>query len=155
MFVCSLRKKTPHSLTHTHARNHQHTTKKTPTKAGHAGYEIAPFIPTLEGAAALLAALLSRGGKGSTTHLNTVQHHDLHHRFPSRHFSLYFTHWDRWCGTLHPKYDANLFRYFSSSPSSSAAQGGGVKQACGVEAAGGECVAAAPPSCGEQVAVAS
>jgi sterol desaturase/sphingolipid hydroxylase (fatty acid hydroxylase superfamily) len=34
-------------------------------------------------------------------------------RFPSRHFSLYFTHWDRWMGTLHPKYDATLFRYFS------------------------------------------
>ena len=36
--------------------------------------------------------------------LNTVQHHDMHHRFPTRHFSLYFTHWDRWCGTEHPAY---------------------------------------------------
>ena len=53
--MCSLRKKTPHSLTHTHARNHQHTTKKTPTKAGHAGYEIAPFVPSLAGAVAALS----------------------------------------------------------------------------------------------------
>ena len=36
--------------------------------------------------------------------LNTVLHHDMHHRFPSRHFSLYFTHWDRWCGSEHPDY---------------------------------------------------
>ena len=36
--------------------------------------------------------------------LNTVQHHDMHHRYPTRHFSLYFTHWDRWCGTEHPAY---------------------------------------------------
>lgn len=43
--------------------------------------------------------------------LNTVQHHDLHHRYPRMHFSLYFTHWDRLCGTLHPEYDAGLFKY--------------------------------------------
>lgn len=34
------------------------------------------------------------------------------HRFPTRHFSLYFTHWDRWCGTMHPKYEDDLFCYF-------------------------------------------
>ncbi len=28
-----------------------------------------------------------------------------------RHFSLYFTHWDRWCGTLLPSYDEQLFTY--------------------------------------------
>lgn len=77
------------------------------TTAGHVGYELSPFIPTLEGVWALLSCGL-RGSRG----LNTVQHHDLHHRFPSKHFSLYFTHWDRWMGTLHPKYEANLFRYF-------------------------------------------
>jgi sterol desaturase/sphingolipid hydroxylase (fatty acid hydroxylase superfamily) len=43
--------------------------------------------------------------------LNTVQHHDLHHRHPRLHFSLYFTHWDRLMGTLHPRYDEALFRY--------------------------------------------
>lgn len=70
---------------------------------GHAGYEIAPFIPSME---SLLSGALSwvqpawnlRGG------LNTVRHHDMHHRFPTRHFSLYFTHWDRWCGTEHADY---------------------------------------------------
>ncbi|WIA34046.1 hypothetical protein OEZ86_012425 [Tetradesmus obliquus] len=77
-------------------------------EAGHVGYELSPFIPTLEGIAALLGCGL-RGSPG----LNTVQHHDMHHRYPTKHFSLYFTHWDRWMGTLHPKYDAGLFRYFS------------------------------------------
>lgn len=77
--------------------------------AGHVGYELSPFIPTLEG----VWALLSCGMRGSPS-LNTVQHHDMHHRFPTKHFSLYFTHWDRWMGTLHPKYEAGLFRYFES-----------------------------------------
>jgi sterol desaturase/sphingolipid hydroxylase (fatty acid hydroxylase superfamily) len=47
----------------------------------------------------------------SNPYLNTVQHHDLHHRHPRLHFSLYFTHWDRLMGTLHPSYDEGLFRY--------------------------------------------
>lgn len=75
--------------------------------AGHAGYEIAPFVPTIQG---LLAAAVTRL-RGSRA-MNTVQHHDLHHRFPTRNFSLYFTHWDRLCGTLHEKYDQELFSYF-------------------------------------------
>lgn len=68
---------------------------------------MAPFIPTLEGA---LAALLCgrRGWRGC----NTVQHHDAHHRFPTKNFSLYFTHWDRICGTLVANYDEKLFHYF-------------------------------------------
>lgn len=74
---------------------------------GHAGYEMAPFIPTLEG----LLTLACRGLRPCPA-LNTVQHHDMHHRFPNRHFSLYFTHWDRICGTLHPTYDSALFSYF-------------------------------------------
>ena len=61
-------------------------------EGGHAGYEIAPFIPTAVG----LAALAVRGaGKAPPAAFNTVQHHDMHHRFPNKHFSLYFTHWDR------------------------------------------------------------
>jgi hypothetical protein len=39
------------------------------------------------------------------------------HRYPNRHFSLYFTHWDRWLGTLHPTYEAGLFKYFSDGSS--------------------------------------
>lgn len=78
-----------------------------PCAAGHVGYELSPFIPTVEG---LIDAAVTRF-KGSGQ-LNTVQHHDWHHRFPSKHFSLYFTHWDRWCGTLHPKYDKEVFTYF-------------------------------------------
>ncbi|KAJ9519878.1 hypothetical protein QJQ45_014604 [Haematococcus lacustris] len=140
---------------------------------GHAGYEMAPFIPTLEG----LVLLALRGWRAHSPELNTVQHHDMHHRYrggkgaveeeqlegevlegeggggggggggsggewwrcqtsiiwfpvplllpvpdaarhvvryPFAHFSLYFTHWDRWCGTLHAKYEDTLFRYFGA-----------------------------------------
>ncbi len=78
---------------------------------GHAGYEIAPFIPSME---SLILGVLSwvqpawnlRGG------LNTVRHHDMHHRFPTRHFSLYFTHWDRWCGTEHVDYRTAVSVHF-------------------------------------------
>lgn len=76
---------------------------------GHAGYEIAPFIPSLEG----LAAGLLCGWQQPVSALNTVQHHDWHHRFPTRHFSLYFTHWDRWCNTLHEEYDRVVDQHFS------------------------------------------
>jgi Delta7-sterol 5-desaturase len=69
---------------------------------------MSPFIPTL----ANLAVLTWRGVGHGCAGFNTVQHHDLHHRYPAKHFSLYFTHWDRACGTLHPRYDASIFAYF-------------------------------------------
>lgn len=68
---------------------------------------MAPFIPSIEG----LVRLLLMGVKPCPA-LNTVSHHDWHHRFPTKHFSLYFTHWDRWMGTLHGKYDKDHFEYF-------------------------------------------
>mmetsp|Transcript_22175 Transcript_22175/g.61531 ORF Transcript_22175/g.61531 Transcript_22175/m.61531 type:complete len:259 (+) Transcript_22175:255-1031(+) len=68
---------------------------------GHAGYELAPFIPSLE----QLVWVALHGTGNLCKGLNTVQHHDMHHRYPTKHFSLYFTHWDRWFGTLHSKYD--------------------------------------------------
>ena len=71
---------------------------------GHAGYEIAPFIPSLEAVIVAVARWVYPSGKDLSGALNTVQHHDMHHRYPTRHFSLYFTHWDRWCGTEHPAY---------------------------------------------------
>jgi hypothetical protein len=73
---------------------------------------MSPFIPTVEGLLALALA-----GPGGWAGINTVQHHDMHHRFPTRHFSLYFTHWDRLCGTLYPGYDEGLFKYFGGSGS--------------------------------------
>jgi hypothetical protein len=76
---------------------------------GHAGYEVAPFIPTLE-AAASLACLGWRRPAGA---LNTVRHHDMHHRHPKSHFSLYFTIWDRACGTEHPQYRAAVAEHFA------------------------------------------
>lgn len=46
------------------------------------------------------AGHLALGRKaGPASDLNVVGDHDLHHRFPRTHFSLYFRHWDRWCGT--------------------------------------------------------
>lgn len=71
---------------------------------GHAGYEMAPFIPSLEAVIVALLRCIHPAAKQLSGALNTVQHHDLHHRFPTRHFSLYFTHWDRWCGTEHSAY---------------------------------------------------
>ena len=65
---------------------------------------MAPFIPSLEAVVVALLRSIHPAAKQLSGALNTVQHHDLHHRFPTRHFSLYFTHWDRWCGTEHPAY---------------------------------------------------
>ncbi|KAG2483646.1 hypothetical protein HYH03_017522 [Edaphochlamys debaryana] len=86
-------------------------------EGGHVGYELAPFIPTMEGA----VTLLLRGVRPCDA-LNTVQHHDMHHRYPTKHFSLYFTHWDRICGTLHPSYYKDLFSYFPTRPVPAAAK---------------------------------
>lgn len=79
---------------------------------GHAGYEMSPFIPTLANCLLLTAKGVRHGFRG----FNTVQHHDMHHRYPAKHFSLYFTHWDRICGTLHAAYDASIFSYFPPLP---------------------------------------
>lgn len=78
---------------------------------GHAGYEMAPFIPSLEA----LAWLAVGRGRPSPA-LNTVQHHDLHHRNPKVHFSLYMTHWDRLMRTEHPAYRATIARHFAGAP---------------------------------------
>ena len=77
-----------------HVRLHRvyHLTTTAIHEGGHAGYELAPFIPTAVGMASLLLRGPRRAPPGA---LNTVQHHDMHHRYPSKHFSLYFTHWDR------------------------------------------------------------
>lgn len=71
---------------------------------------MSPFLPHMANLVATALQGVSHGYRG----FNTVQHHDLHHRNPSKHFSLYFTHWDRFCGTLHPLYEQNLFSYFTS-----------------------------------------
>jgi lathosterol oxidase len=61
---------------------------------GHAGYEIAPFVPSMQG----MASLVLTGGK-INDHLTTVRHHDLHHQYSTIHFGLYMTHWDNLMGT--------------------------------------------------------
>jgi Delta7-sterol 5-desaturase len=57
---------------------------------GHAGFE---FMPRW-----WLASPLTRW-------INTTTHHDLHHNGSFNHnYGLYFTWWDKWMGTEHPKY---------------------------------------------------
>ena len=67
---------------------------------GHCGYEIFPFVPHFS-----LAVWACLGGtKQASLWLNDVEHHDIHHRSPCHHFSLYFTHWDFIMGSIHPSY---------------------------------------------------
>ena len=37
--------------------------------------------------------------------INTSVHHNLHHKYFNNSYGLYFTMWDRWMGTMHPKYE--------------------------------------------------
>ncbi|UTW60144.1 sterol desaturase family protein [Kordiimonas sp. SCSIO 12603] len=60
---------------------------------GHSGYELFP--------------------RSWATHpilgwLNLVTHHDMHHANGNYNFGLYFTWWDRICGTEHPDYIARV-----------------------------------------------
>jgi lathosterol oxidase len=81
---------------------------------GHAGYEMAPFIPSLEG----ILALFIGGSHLPASCLNTVRHHDMHHRYPNVHFSLYMTHWDRLMGTEHKGYRDAVEEHFISQNNS-------------------------------------
>jgi sterol desaturase/sphingolipid hydroxylase (fatty acid hydroxylase superfamily) len=72
--------------------------------AGHLGYEVTGTIvglPTFNG----WATFLDPSRRWIARAVNNVLHHDLHHQAASRNFSLYFTFWDRACGTLHPDTD--------------------------------------------------
>jgi lathosterol oxidase len=39
---------------------------------------------------------------------NTTTHHDLHHQHGRSNYGLYFSWWDRWMGTEHPDYQAEV-----------------------------------------------
>jgi lathosterol oxidase len=39
---------------------------------------------------------------------NTTTHHDLHHQSGRSNYGLYFSWWDRWMGTEHPDYQAEV-----------------------------------------------
>jgi sterol desaturase/sphingolipid hydroxylase (fatty acid hydroxylase superfamily)/uncharacterized protein (DUF2147 family) len=56
---------------------------------GHAGYELLPA---------------RRDGRPLFDFLTSVTHHDLHHAQAGWNYGLYFTWWDRLCGTEHPLY---------------------------------------------------
>lgn len=60
---------------------------------GHAGVELMP--------GAWLAGWWGRW-------LTTTLHHDMHHASGRHNYGLYFTWWDRTCGTEHPEYRARL-----------------------------------------------
>ena len=79
---------------HTRVHRYYHMYTTAIHCGGHAGYEIAPFVPSLQG---LCSLLLTRGKVNE--YLTTVEHHDLHHQLYTIHFGLYFQLWDRWMGT--------------------------------------------------------
>jgi sterol desaturase/sphingolipid hydroxylase (fatty acid hydroxylase superfamily)/uncharacterized protein (DUF2147 family) len=56
---------------------------------GHSGYELFPA---------------RRCGRPLFDFLTTITHHDLHHAQAGWNYGLYFTWWDRICGTEHPLY---------------------------------------------------
>lgn len=56
---------------------------------GHAGYELFPA---------------AKSGRPMFDWLTTVTHHDLHHSQAGWNYGLYFSWWDRLCGTEHPLY---------------------------------------------------
>jgi len=74
---------------------------------GHAGFELHPRW--------WLSSALTRW-------INTTTHHDLHHSGGfNRNYGLYFTWWDKWMGTEHPRYAATFAEVTSrnSDPSPS------------------------------------
>ena len=82
--------------------------------AGHCGYEVSNTIiglPTLNG----WAAYVDPRRRWISRLFNNVVHHDLHHQKLACNYSLYFTHWDRLCGTCHPAGD-DVDRYVLPSP---------------------------------------
>ncbi|WP_071870619.1 sterol desaturase family protein [Atopomonas hussainii] len=60
---------------------------------GHAGYELFPRVML---------------HSGWFNWLTTTTHHDLHHQNGRYNYGLYFTWWDRCCGTEHPQYAQRL-----------------------------------------------
>lgn len=50
-----------------------------------------------------------------TDWITSTTHHDLHHSDGRYNFGLYFTWWDRWMGTEHPRYK-EVFREVTSRP---------------------------------------
>ena len=79
---------------HTRVHRYYHMYTTVIHCGGHAGYEIAPYVPSLQG----LCSLLLTNGK-INEYLTTVEHHDMHHQVYTIHFGLYFQIWDRLMGT--------------------------------------------------------
>jgi sterol desaturase/sphingolipid hydroxylase (fatty acid hydroxylase superfamily) len=61
----------------------------------HAGYELTPA---------------RADGRPWLDWITTTTHHDLHHAHAGYNFAPWFTWWDRWLGTEHPRYHAEYAR---------------------------------------------
>lgn len=70
---------------------------------GHASYELHPLVPSLE-----QALWIAFNGDAVSRVLNTVLYHNLHHQFPNKNLSLYFTHWDTLLGTRQKDYHEEM-----------------------------------------------
>jgi len=55
--------------------------------------------------------------------LTTNTHHDLHHSAKAGNYGLYFTWWDRICGTENPDYRKTFARVTATPKSGSALEG--------------------------------
>uniref|UniRef100_A0A6U4SEX8 Fatty acid hydroxylase domain-containing protein n=2 Tax=Hemiselmis andersenii TaxID=464988 RepID=A0A6U4SEX8_HEMAN len=93
---------------------------------GHCGYEIAPHVPQIAHVVGLaVTSVLGVGKGGLSSVLNNVEHHDMHHKYPKYHLSLYFTHWDFMMGTIHPEYVAKNPHILGSAAKKGGTKGGG------------------------------
>jgi sterol desaturase/sphingolipid hydroxylase (fatty acid hydroxylase superfamily) len=55
----------------------------------------------------------------------TTLHHEMHHAYGRYNYGLYFTWWDRWCGTEHPEYRQRLQALVASLAAAGTAAPGG------------------------------
>ena len=69
---------------------------------GHCGYELLPWRWT---------------PRGWLRWITPVSHHHFHHARNRGNFGLYFTWWDRWCGTEDPEYLRHGDARFATRPS--------------------------------------
>jgi sterol desaturase/sphingolipid hydroxylase (fatty acid hydroxylase superfamily) len=81
---------------------------------GHAGYELFPA---------------TRSGRPMLDWLTTVTHHDIHHAQAGWNYGLYFSWWDRLCGTEHPLYHEQFAAAIRKPLDGSAVQAMGCRSA--------------------------
>jgi sterol desaturase/sphingolipid hydroxylase (fatty acid hydroxylase superfamily) len=85
--------------------------------AGHCGHEVTRLLPGIVSPNGW-AAMLDPQRRGIARAFNAVTHHELHHARFRCNYALYFTHWDRWMGTLAGDTD-DVYRRVSMHPAAS------------------------------------